>query len=65
MTEAKITQCPTCGEPPEQVDRVRETTQTAIGDAFPEPRIVDRGLCKNGHKWFARDEKSAEPDQSN
>lgn len=57
MTETP-TRCPKCGEKPERIDRVREPTQTSVGDTFPEPQIVERATCRNGHKWFVRDETS-------
>jgi hypothetical protein len=57
MTANKPTKCPTCGERPELLTRVRETTGAGFGEVLPEPAIVERATCKNGHKWFARDEK--------
>jgi hypothetical protein len=64
VNEAIPMRCPKCGEPPKVTDRVRETTQATLGDVFTEAEIVLRGTCKNGHKWFARDEKAARPDES-
>jgi hypothetical protein len=54
--------CPKCGEKPERIDRVREAVQTSVGETFPEPEIVERATCKNGHCWFARDEAPESPD---
>ena len=60
-TTQTVTKCPTCGKPPVKIEDAREPVTTAIGDAMPEPRMTKRGICENGHRWFARDEKRDGP----
>jgi hypothetical protein len=57
MSSPTPTKCPRCGEPPQQIVRVREQVTSGFGDMMPEPRIVERATCKNGHQWFASDER--------
>ena len=56
MAGEKPTRCPRCQESPEKIDTVRESTQAGFGSALPEPKVVERATCKNGHRWYARDE---------
>jgi hypothetical protein len=52
---AKTPKCPTCGQAPSRIDHVREPVTSGFGFA-PEPRIVERATCPNGHQWYQGDE---------
>jgi hypothetical protein len=54
LHEARVQRCPTCGEPPRRTDRFGATLDPI------NVQVVERGTCKNGHVWWAADEKAAE-----